>query len=130
MSEGSSSEEPRSDVELQTFALTSREDLLDHLRDIPWAEALVLPSGEPNQLEIWEGGGHWHASATYRFSHRRVTVTQAGFEGLPPGRLVRVRGEHGIRSEGGLYWIEREFTIAVFPGDKAIAQQLEWIRLR
>ena len=128
--EGSPSDQPSSDVQLETFALASRDELFDHLRDVGWAEAVVLPGAEPKQLELWEGDGHWHASTTYRFSGRRVSVTQAGFEGLPPGRLVRVRGDYGIRSQGGLYWIEREFTLAVFPGKKTIAFRLEWISLR
>ena len=50
-----------------------------------------------------------------------MTVTQAGFEGLPPGGLVRVRGEYGVRSDDGLYWIEREFTLAVSPAKKTLA---------
>ena len=82
---GSPSGEPRSDVDVQTFALRSREDLFDHLRDVGWTEAVVLRGAEPTFLELWSGDEHWHAQTSYRSVGGRVSVTQAGFEGLPPG---------------------------------------------
>ena len=56
-------------------------------------------------------------------------MTQAGFEGLPQGRLVTVRGENGVRSDGGLYWLERGFTLAISSGNASIALELEWVAL-
>jgi hypothetical protein len=126
---GSPSEEPSSDVMVETFKIGSRGELLGHLRDTGWPEAVVLSDAEPKSLELWTGDGHWHAQTTYRFAGGRVSVTQAGFEGLPPGRLVRVRGEHGVRSEGGLYWLERGFTLAISPAEKALTLRLAWIVL-
>jgi hypothetical protein len=111
---------------VQTHRLTSETRLRDLLRDVGWVETVVLQGGDPISLELWSGDGHWHAQTAYRFAGDRVSVTQAGSEGLPPGRLVRVRGEYGVRSEGGLYWLERGFTIAVRPGRESLALQLEW----
>ena len=79
-----------------------------------------------NGSEIWGGDDHWHAQTHYLAAGRRIGVTQAGVGGLPPGRLVRVRGEYGIRSQGVLYWIEREFVVAFSPGEKELALKLEW----
>jgi hypothetical protein len=126
---GSPSDVPESDVEVHTYAVTSLEELFEPLLDTGWADAVVLRDAVPIQLELWTGGGHWHAQTTYRSSGRRVQVTQAGSEGLPPGQLVAVRGENGVRSDGGLYWLERGFTLAISPGKTSIARALEWISL-
>ena len=106
------------------------DDLLAHVDDTGWEELLVLSKGDPIRLELWTGDGHWHAQTTYRYRGDRVSVTQAGGSGLPPGRLVDVRGEDGIRSGGNLYWIERAFTIAIAPGESRLAADLEWIPVR
>lgn len=90
-------------------------------------EIVVLPTGDPTSVEIWGGDEHWHAQTHYLVTGRRVEVTQAGIGGLPPGRLVEVRGEYGVRSEGGLYWVERDFVIAFKPGKKAFAARLVWV---
>jgi hypothetical protein len=111
-----------------TLKVASHKDLLQRLMELGWSEVLIFPNGDPKSLEIWGGDDHWHAQTHYLFAGMRVEVTQAGIGGLPPGRLVRVRGEDGIRSQGILYWIEREFVVALSPGDKKLAAKLEWIR--
>jgi hypothetical protein len=110
-----------------TLKVASHKDLLQRLMELGWSEVLIFPNGDPKSLEIWGGDDHWHAQTHYLFAGMRVEVTQA-IGGLPPGRLVRVRGEDGIRSQGILYWIEREFVVALSPGDKKLAAKLEWIR--
>lgn len=125
----SPSGDPASSIDVQTHRLTSETHLKELLHQVGWVEAVVLPGGDPVSLELWSGDGHWHAQTTYRFAGDRVSVTQAGSEGLPPGKLVPVRGGYGVRSEGGLYWLERGFTIAVTPGEKSLALQLERIEL-
>ncbi|MGH2679994.1 MAG: hypothetical protein ACRDG8_05850 [Actinomycetota bacterium] len=127
---GPPSDGPVTDVDVHTYRLTSAAQLLELLQGVGWAEAVVLPGSVPFRLELWSGDGHWHAQTTWRSSGRRVQVTQAGFEGLPPGRIVEVRGEDGVRSDGGLYWLERGFTIALSPGATSIARELEWVALR
>jgi hypothetical protein len=111
------------------YPVTSREEWFAHLLDTGWAHVVVLPGAVPIELELWTGDGHWHAQTTYRIPGRRVQVTQAGSAGLPPGSLVRVRGEFGVRSQGALYWIEREFALAVNPGEKPLAKRLAWVPL-
>jgi len=125
----SPSDVPQSDVQVHTYIVTSRRELFDRLLDTGWADAVVLRDAVPIELEMWTGDGHWHAQTTYRSSGRRVQVTQAGSEGLPLGQLVTVRGENGVRSDGGLYWLERGFTLAISPGNRSIARELEWIAL-
>jgi len=124
---GSASDEPGSDVQVQTFSVGSRDELVQRLGDQGWEEVIIFPNGDPKSVEIWSGDDHWHAQTHYVFAGRRIGVTQAGIGGLPPGRLVRVRGEHGIRSQGILYWIEREFVVAFSPGEKELASKLEWV---
>jgi hypothetical protein len=121
------SSSPTSDLPVQTFAIASRDELVRRLGDLGWEEIIVFPNGDPESVEIWGGDDHWHAQTHYVFAGRRIGVTQAGIGGLPPGRLVRVRGEHGIRSQGILYWIEREFVVAFSPGKKDLAARLEWV---
>jgi hypothetical protein len=124
---GSASEEPGSDVQVERFRIKSRDELVQRLGDLGWEEVIVFPNGDPRRVEIWGGDGHWHAQTRYVMGGRRIEVTQAGVGGLPPGRLVRVRGEYGVRSQGIFYWIEREFVIAFSPGEKELAAQLEWM---
>ncbi len=116
-----------SGLEVRTFRITSRDELLRRLGDLGWGEIIVFPTGDPERVEIWGGDDHWHAQARYLVDGRRIVVTQAGVGGLPPGRLVRIRGEYGIRSQGVLYWIEREFVVAFSPGETALAAKLEWV---
>ena len=118
---------PASELQVQTFVIASRDELVRRLGDLGWDEIIVFPNGEPESVEIWGDDDHWHAQTHYVFAGRRIGVTQAGIGGLPPGRLVRVRGEHGIRSQGILYWIEREFVVAFSPGEKELAAKLEWV---
>jgi hypothetical protein len=124
--EGSPSDEPGSDVQVQTFRIGSLDELVQRLGDLGWEEVIFFPNGDPKSVEIWGGDDHWHAQTHYLAAGRRIEVTQAGVEGLPPGRLVRVRGEYGIRSQGVLYWVEREFVVAFSPGEKELAVKLEW----
>ena len=58
-----------------------------------------------------------------------MTLIQAETQGLPPGRLVSLRGLDGVRSDGALYWNERGFTFSLTPGEKELAARLEWVRL-
>jgi hypothetical protein len=127
---GSPSNETGSDLDVQIHRLASETELLGLLREVGWAEAVVLPGGDPIRLELWSGDGHWHAQTTYRWSGHRVEVTQAASGGLPPGRLVEVRSADGIRAGGGLYWLERGFTLAISPDRRSIAQELEWREVR
>ena len=124
--EGSPSDEPGSDVQVQTLRIGSLDELVQRLGDLGWEEVIIFPNGDPKSVEIWGGDDHWHAQTHYLAAGRRIGVTQAGVGGLPPGRLVRVRGEYGIRSQGVLYWIEREFVVAFSPGEKELALKLEW----
>ena len=118
---------PASELQVQTFAIASRDEHVRLLVDLGWEEIILFPNGEPKSVEIWGGDGHWHAETQYVFAGRRIGVTQAGIGGLPPGRLVRIRGEHGIRSQAILYWIEREFVVAFSPGERELAARLEWV---
>ena len=124
---GSASEEPGSDVQGKTFRIGSRDELVQRLGDLGWEEVVIFPNGDPRSVEIWGGDDHWHAQTQYLVGGRRIEVTQAGLGGLPPGRLVRVRGEYAVRSQGIFYWIEREFVIALSPGEKGLAAKLEWV---
>lgn len=124
---GSPSGSPSSDVHLQIFPVGSRAGVVRQLRAIDWNEILVLPGADVERLELWESGGHWHAQTRYSLSGMRVEVTQAEGEGLPPGRLVRVRGEYGIRSQGSFYWNERGFVVAISVAKKSLAARLEWL---
>jgi hypothetical protein len=121
------SESPSSSLQVQMIKIGSRDELLQRLTELGWTEVVILPNGDPKSVEIWGGDDHWHAQTHYLFGGRRIAVTQTDIGGLPPGRLVRVRGEDGIRSQGILYWIEREFVVALSPGDKRLAAKLEWI---
>jgi hypothetical protein len=58
-----------------------------------------------------------------------VTSIQAETEGLPPGRLIQLRGLDGVRSDAGPYSAERGFTFALSPGRKELAASLEWVDL-
>jgi len=53
--EGPQSDEPDSDVQVQTFRLASHDDLLDHLADVGWTEAVVLAGADAKRLELWGG---------------------------------------------------------------------------
>jgi hypothetical protein len=117
------------DLQVQTFKVASRDELVRRLGDLAWEETLVFPNGIPKSLEIWGGDGRWHAQTHYVYEGRRIEVTQAGVGGLQPGRRVRIRGEYGVRSQGSLYWIERDFAVAFSPGEKELAAQLEWVPL-
>jgi hypothetical protein len=119
---------PTSALRVQTFTIGSQDELVQRLGDLGWEEVIIFPNGDPKSVEIWGGDDHWHAQTHYVAAGRRIEVTQAGIGGLPPGRLVRVRGESGIRSEGILYWIEQEFVVAFSPGEKELAAKLEWMR--
>jgi hypothetical protein len=125
----SPSDAPDSDVVVQRFSLAGRHELLERLADLGWSEALILPGAEPRRLQVWTGDGHWHSRTTFRSQGTIVTLIQAGFEGLPPGRLTTIRGQDGVRSDGGLYWIERNFTFAISPGNKELARSLGWVDL-
>jgi hypothetical protein len=125
--QGSASDEPGSDVQVQTFKIGSRDELVQRLGDLGWEEVIVFPNGDPKSVEIWGGDDHWHAQTNYVAAGRQIGLTQAGVGGLPPGRLVLVRGEYGIRSQGAFYWIEREFVVAFSPGEKDLASKLEWV---
>ncbi|HYY06982.1 MAG TPA: hypothetical protein VFA25_00100 [Actinomycetota bacterium] len=114
---------------MQRFSLAGRHELLERLADLGWSEALILPGAEPRRLQVWTGDGHWHSRTTFRSQGTIVTLIQAGFEGLPPGRLTTIRGQDGVRSDGGLYWIERNFTFAISPGNKELARSLGWVDL-
>jgi hypothetical protein len=116
-----------SDLQVQTFRIASRDELVRRLGDLGWEEVVVFPNGDPESVEIWGGDDHWHAQTHSVVVGGRIGVTQAGIGGLPTGRLVSVRGEDGIRSQGILYWIEKEFVVALSPGEKSIAAQLEWV---
>lgn len=118
---------PTSDLQVQTFRIASLDGLVRRLGDLGWEEIVVFPGGDPESVEIWGGDGHWHAQTHYVVDGRRIGVTQAGIGGLPTGRLISVRGEDGIRSQGNLYWIEREFVVAFSLGEKALAAKLEWV---
>jgi hypothetical protein len=126
----SPSETPESDVVVQGFSLAGTDELLERLAGLGWSEALILPGAEPRRLQVWRGDGHWHSRTTFRSQGTIVTLIQAGFEGLPPGQLTTIRGQDGIRSDGGLYWIERHFTFAISPGSKKLARSLRWFDLR
>ena len=121
---------PTSDVEVQTYSLTGSDDLHERLADLGWNEAMILPGAEPRRLQVWGGDGHWHSRTVFRSHAMDVTLIQAEFEALPPGRLTMIRGEAGVRSDGGLYWIERGFTFAISPGNKELARSLGWVVLR
>jgi hypothetical protein len=56
-----------------------------------------------------------------------LSIVQAEGEGLPPGQLVRVRGEDGVRSGGGLYWTEDGFVMSLNPGRLELAASLIWL---
>jgi hypothetical protein len=124
----SPSESPSSSLQVQAIKIGSRDELVRRLTELGWTEVVILASGDPKSVEIWGGDDHWHAQTHYLFHGRRIEVTQTGIGGLPPGRLVRVRGEDGIRSQGILYWIEREFVVALSPGETNLAAKLEWTR--
>lgn len=126
----SPSTSPTSDLQVQTFRIESQDELVTALEDLGWKEIIVFPRGHPTRLQIWGGDDHWHAQTEYLSFGRRIEVTQAGIGGLPPGRLIRIRGEDWIRSQGNLYWIEREFVVAFWPGEKELAAQLEWVTIR
>jgi hypothetical protein len=123
----SRSTSPTSDLQVQVFRIASRDKLLRRLGDLGWEEIVVFPNGNPKRVEIWGGDDHWHAQTHYVSAGTPIEVTQAGIGGLPPGRLVRIRGEQGIRSQGGPYWIERDFVVAFSPGEKELAARLEWV---
>jgi hypothetical protein len=125
--QGSTSDNPASDVQVQTYRIGSRDQLVQRLGDLGWEEVIIFPNGDPKSVEIWGGDDHWHAQTHHLVTGRQIGVTQAGVGGLPPGRLVRVRGEYGIRSQGMLYWIEREFVVALSPGEEELAARLEWV---
>jgi hypothetical protein len=125
----SPSDAPDSDVDVQTFSIAGSDELLERLGDLGWSEALILPGAEPRRLQVWGGDGHWHSRTSFRSHGMDVTLVQAGFEGLPPGQLTTIRGEDGVRSDGGLYWIEREFTFAISPANKVLARSLRWAAL-
>jgi hypothetical protein len=112
---------------VQTFSIGSRAELVARPGDLGWGEIVVLSTGDPESVEIWGGDGHWHAQTHYLVAGRRVEVTQAGVGGLPPGSPVQVRGVYGVRSEGGLYWIEGDFVVALKPGKKALTAELVWV---
>jgi hypothetical protein len=116
-------------LQVQTSKVASRDELVRRLGDLGWDEIVVSPNGVPKSLEIWGGDDHWHARTHYAYAGRLIEVTQAGVGGLPPGRLVRIRGEYGVRSQGSLYWIERDFVVASSPDQKELAVQLEWVPL-
>ena len=48
----SPSDAPDSDVEVQTFPLEERDELLERLADFGWNEALILPEAEPQRLQL------------------------------------------------------------------------------
>jgi hypothetical protein len=114
-------------MRVQTFTIGSQDELVQRLGDLRWEEVIIFPNGDPKSVEIWGGDDHWHAQTHYLAAGRRIGVTQAGVGGLPPGGFVRFRGEYGIRSQGILYWIEREFVVAFSPGEKELAAKLEWV---
>jgi len=126
--EPSPSASPMSDVVLETHRVTSIDDVLAVLEQIDWEQVLVFERGTPARLQVWESGGHLHARVDYGRPGLKLSLIQAEGEGLPPGQLVRVRGLDGIRSDGGLYWIERDFVIALSPGRKTLAAALTWLR--
>lgn len=125
--EPSPSDSPMTDVVLETHRVTSVEDVLRVLEDIGWDQVLVFAGGTPKRLQVWESGGHFHARVDYGAPGVRLSLIQAEGEGLPPGELVRVRGEDGVRSDGNLYWTERGFVIALSPGRRALAVELGWV---
>lgn len=119
---------PATDVELETHRVSSIADVLSALENIGWNQVLVLKDGTPNRLLVWESGGHLHARVDYDNRGVKMSLVQAEGEGLPPGKLVHVRSEDGVKSDSGLYWTERGFVIALSPGRQAIAGKLRWVR--
>jgi hypothetical protein len=123
----SPSEPAGSDVDLATHRVDSIAEVLRLLESIGWAGILVLEDGTPNRLLIWESGGHLHARTDYVGAGEKLSIVQAEGEGLPPGGLVMVRGEDGVKADGNLYWVERGFVIALSPGRKSLATSLTWM---
>jgi hypothetical protein len=118
---------PETDVDLVTHQVSFVDEVLQVLGNIGWEQALVLEDGTPNRLLVWEAGGHFHARVDYGPPGVEVSIVQAEGEGLPPGKLVRVRGEDGVRAGRGLYWTEEGFVVSLSPGTKALAATLTWL---
>jgi hypothetical protein len=111
-----------------THRVRSIGELRHLLRGIGWTEVIVLPGRMPDRLVVWESGDHWHARVDYVSAGTEISLVQAEGEGLPPGQLVEIRGEYGVRSDSGLYWPERDFIVALSPGRRGLAAELRWVR--
>jgi hypothetical protein len=121
------SSSPASELQVQTFAIASRDELVRRLGDLGWEEIIVFPSGDPESIEIWGGDDHRHARTHYVFAGRRIGVTQAGIGGLPPvvrpGSGANTGSDRRASSTGsrGSSWSRSG------PGQKELAARLEWV---
>jgi hypothetical protein len=124
--QGSTSDNPASDVQVQTYRIGSRDQLVQRLGDLGWEEVIIFPNGDPKSVEIWGGDDHWHAQTHYLVTGRQIGVTRRSRRS--PARPPRPCSRRiGIRSQGILYWIEREFVVALSPGEEELAARLEWV---
>jgi hypothetical protein len=130
-SASSAAETPSHGLDVQSFQVGSLADLAEALEPTGFTQVLVIPEGRPNRLSMWMSEGRWHVRTDYTWRGSNFSIIQAqGVEdSLAPGEPITVRGHSGVRSDGGLYWKERGFVLALSPGQRGISGVLEWVQL-